>query len=229
MNKTVFISGGTKGIGAALVKKFAENLFTVYVNGRSEDAFNTLKSNLPDSKLVFIQGDLSKKEGRSVVSDFVRKTPVDVLINNAGVFFPGAIHEEADGALATMIETNVYSAYDLCRAAIPAMRLNKMGHIFNICSVASVTAYANGGSYSISKFALLGLSKGLREELKDFGVRVTSVLPGATFTASWEGVDIPEDRFMPASDVADIIWSSYKLSSRTVIEDIVLRPQLGDI
>ncbi len=229
MNKTVFISGGTKGIGEALVKKFYENSFTVYENGRSEEAFHTLKSNLPEAELIFVQGDLSKKTDRKVVSDFLRNNPVDVLINNAGVFFPGSIYQEDDGALTTMIETNVYSAYDLCRAVIPEIKKKKAGHIFNICSVASVTAYANGGSYSISKFALLGLSKGLREELKEFGIRVTSVLPGATFTASWEGVDIPEDRFMPASDVADIIWSSYKLSSRTVIEDIVLRPQLGDL
>lgn len=229
MNKTIFISGGTKGIGAALTRKFAENAFRVYVNARSEEAFLDLKSSLPKGDLVFVKGDLSKSEGRKMVSEFIKINPVDVLINNAGVFFPGAIHEEPAGALEQMIETNVYSAYDLSRAAVPAMREKKQGHIFNVCSVASITAYANGGSYSISKFALLGLSKGLREELKGFGIRVTSVLPGATFTASWEGADIPEERFMPPEDVAEIIWSSYALSNRTVVEDIVLRPQLGDI
>ncbi len=94
MNKTVFISGGTKGIGEALVRKFANNAFTVYVNGRSEDSFNKLRSSLPDAELVFVKGDLSKKEDRSKVATFINKNPVDVLINNAGVFYPGAIYEE---------------------------------------------------------------------------------------------------------------------------------------
>jgi len=90
-------------------------------------------------------------------------------------------------------------------------------------------AYENGGSYCISKFALLGFSKVLRNELKEFGIKVTSVLPGATLTSSWDGVEIPEERFMPAEDIGDSIWDIYKLSDRTVVEEVVLRPQLGDL
>ena len=89
--------------------------------------------------------------------------------------------------------------------------------------------YANGGSYCISKFALLGMSKVLREEMKEQNVRVTSILPGATLTASWEGVDLPEERFMKPGDIAESVWSAYQLSDRTVIEELVMRPQLGDI
>ena len=109
------------------------------------------------------------------------------------------------------------------------MKERKTGDIFNICSVAGLKAYPNGGSYSISKFAMHGLSLGLREELKSHGIRVTAVHPGATYTASWEGVDLPEDRFIQASDVADLIWSVSQLSRSTVIEELVIRPQLGDI
>ena len=74
-----------------------------------------------------------------------------------------------------------------------------------------------------------GFSKALREELKDYGVRVTSVLPGATYTASWEGVDLPEDRFMKPEDVADMVYATYTLQGNTVVEDLVMRPQQGDI
>jgi hypothetical protein len=105
----------------------------------------------------------------------------------------------------------------------------KCGHIFNMCSIASLHAYANGGSYSISKFAMLGFSKSLREELKPHGVKVTSLMPGATLTDSWAGVDLPESRFMKAEDIAQLIFDVYNLSASTVIEEVVLRPVLGDI
>ena len=65
--------------------------------------------------------------------------------------------------------------------------------------------------------------------MKDFGIRVTSVLPGATLTASWEGVELPQDRFMKPEDIAEAIYSAHSLSKQTVVEEIVLRPQLGDI
>ena len=73
------------------------------------------------------------------------------------------------------------------------------------------------------------MTKCLREELKDHQIKVTSVLPGATYTASWEGVDMPEERFIKAVDVAESVWSAYNLSPQTVVEEIVIRPQLGDI
>jgi short-subunit dehydrogenase len=98
-----------------------------------------------------------------------------------------------------------------------------------MCSTASITAYTNGGSYCVSKFALYGLSKVLREELKPHGVKVTAILPGATYTASWEGVDLPPERFMKAEDVASAISNAYGMSPGAVAEEILIRPQLGDI
>jgi short-subunit dehydrogenase len=150
-----------------------------------------------------------------------------VLINNAGVFIPGALAEEEDGHLELMVETNLYSAYYLTRALLPSMLKRRKGHIFNMCSIASLHAYPNGGSYSISKYALLGFSKNLREETKDQGIRVSSIMPGATWSASWEGVDLPEERLMKAEDVAIAVWSAWSMSPQAVMEDIVLRPQLG--
>jgi short-subunit dehydrogenase len=110
-----------------------------------------------------------------------------------------------------------------------SLKAEKDGHIFNMCSIASFKAYANGGSYAISKFAMLGLSKCLREELKPHGIRVTAIMPGATKTASWDGVDLPDSRFMKIEDVADAVYAVYALSKNSVVEEIVIRPQLGDI
>jgi short-subunit dehydrogenase len=105
----------------------------------------------------------------------------------------------------------------------------KSGHIFNICSIASLNAYANGGAYSISKFALLGFSKNLREEMKPNGIKVTAVLPGATMSASWKGASIDPNRIMEANDIATMVYAASQLSAQAVVEDIILRPQLGDL
>jgi short-subunit dehydrogenase len=103
------------------------------------------------------------------------------------------------------------------------------GHIFNICSIASLQAYPNGGSYSISKFALHGFTRNLREELKPTGVKVTGVYPGAVLTDSWGGFDNSGGRIMEVSDVALMIYQATQLSPQACVEDIVLRPQLGDL
>ena len=98
-----------------------------------------------------------------------------------------------------------------------------------MCSIASVAAYPNGGAYSISKFALLGFSKNLRSEMQPLGVKVTAILPGATWSDSWAGVDLPTERLMQAADIADICWAMWNLSPSAVAEEVILRPQLGDL
>jgi short-subunit dehydrogenase len=75
----------------------------------------------------------------------------------------------------------------------------------------------------------MGLSKALREELKQFNIRVTSLVPGATYTDSWAGSGFPENRFMKAEDIAKLVWDIYHLSENTVVEEVLLRPMLGDI
>ncbi|MBX9852982.1 MAG: SDR family oxidoreductase [Cytophagaceae bacterium] len=234
MNKLAVITGGTKGIGKALVEKFAKEGFEVITCARNTKDLNSLKQNINqnlDKNIRIFGADLSEKNQIQDFLKFIKSSAqkVDVLINNTGVFIPGKIHQEEEGVLEKQIQTNLYSAYHICRGIIPGMISQKEGAIFNICSTASVTPYINGGSYCISKYALYGMTKVLREELKEHNIRVTAVLPGATLTASWAGTDLPPERFMKPEDVADLIWSVYKLSNNTVVEDLLLRPQLGDI
>ncbi|MEA5425017.1 SDR family oxidoreductase [Arcicella lustrica] len=224
MNKTIVVTGGTKGIGRAIVNKFAKEGFTVITCARTND------EQFPEN-VLFFKADLSKKAEVLAFADFVKASvsQVDILVNNTGFFLPGQIHNEEEGTLEAMIETNLYSAYHLTRALVNDMIARKSGYIFNICSVASIVAYTNGGSYCISKFAMLGMSKVLREELKPHGVRVTSILPGATFTNSWAGVELPTERFIASDDIAEVIWTANALPATTVLEEIVMRPQLGDL
>ncbi|MEO1052598.1 MAG: SDR family oxidoreductase [Bacteroidota bacterium] len=235
MSKLAIVTGGTKGIGKAIIMKFAQAGFDIVTCSRHQDQLNELKTTVeglyPQVKVHARQVDMSVKAQVLEFGKFILSLgePIEILVNNAGFFMPGQVHAEEDGNMEKMVEANLYSAYYMTRSVIAPMIERKQGYIFNICSIASLVAYPNGGSYSISKFAMLGMSKALREEMKEHNIRVTSVMPGATLTASWEGVDLPEERFCKAEDIADAVHAAYALSTNSVVEELIIRPQLGDI
>lgn len=229
------ITGASKGIGRAIACLLAEKGFDLIVCARGKKALDDLEKEIsqinPVVKFHSLQADLSTTEGGVAFGRFCLDVcpSIDILINNAGIFIPGEIHKEEPGILEKLMHTNLYSAYYLTKVLLPKMIQDQHGHIFNMCSVASIKAYPNGGSYSISKFALLGLTRVLREELKEKGIKVTAIIPGATWSDSWQGVELPEIRLMEARDVALSILNAYQLSPQAVVEEIVLRPILGDL
>jgi len=230
----IVITGASKGIGFAIAEIFAANGHDLYLTSKTplalETAVATLRKQFPSVKLEAMSADLSiQKEVTAFANWCLEKTQPHILINNAGYFVPGKLQDEADGQLQDQLNTNLFSAYHLTRALLPSMLVQKAGHIFNICSIASLHAYENGGAYSISKFALLGFSKNLRLELKDKGIKVTAVCPGAVYTNSWSGSGVDPKRIMESSDIAKMVYASSQLSPQAVVEDIVMRPQLGDL
>lgn len=231
----IVITGATKGIGLAIAHAFAKEGFNLAVCSRSTEDLAAFKEQFlslyPSIEVLTQRADMSKKDEVLHFAELIKSnwTELAALVNNAGLFVPGEIISEADGVLESQIETNLYSAYYLSRALLPILLPQKSGHIFNICSIASFLSYPNAGSYSISKFAMLGFSKVLRDELKDKGIKVTSVMPGATWSNSWAGVELPESRLMQANDIAIAVWSAFSMSPSAVVEDIILRPQLGDL
>lgn len=233
-NKHIIITGASKGIGKAIANGFAAEGATLYICARNEidmyTAIAQIQTNCPNSIVLGKVVDMAIKAEVLAFAAWVNAqcTP-DIIVNNAGQFLPGSVYNEADGLLEKLIETNLYSAYYLTRALLPKMMEQKKGYIFNICSIASLQAYSNGGSYSISKFALMGFSKNLREELKPYNIKVAAVYPGAVLTNSWGNYDNSTHRIMEATDVATMILAATKLSAAAVIEDIVLRPQQGDL
>lgn len=224
MNVAV-VSGGTKGIGRATAELFLAQGFKVYISARNID------SDLQHENLVQFKADLSTKEG---VYDFANRVKtnenhIDILVNNVGVFMPGSLLDEDDGSFETQINTNLASTYHLTRATISHIRKSAKPYIFNICSTASITPYMNGGSYCISKYAQLGFTKVLREELKADRIKVSAVMPGATLTNSWANTDLPSERFSAPLSIAQMMWAAYQLPDTTVIEEILMRPLEGDI
>ena len=186
----IVITGATKGIGLAIAHAFAVEGCNLAICSRSINDLEVFKSNFkaayPDIQVLTRKTDVSKKKEVYAFADFVKSNwkEIDVLVNNAGFYVAGEIYNEPDGVLENQIETNLYSAYYLTRALLPVILPQEKGHIFNMCSIASIMAYPDSGSYTISKFALQGFSKALRDELKDKGIKVTSILPGATQTSA---------------------------------------------
>lgn len=230
----VVITGASQGIGLAIATAFANAGYTLCLCSKTkanmDTAGNSLASKYPNAIIHFTHADLSKKEQCTQFAQWCldKGTPA-ILVNNAGFFSPGNIEDEADDALEQQMAVNLYSAYHTTRALLPAMLKMGKGHVFNICSIASLNAYAQGGSYSISKYALLGFSKNLRLELKDKGIKVTAVCPGAVYTNSWVGSGVDPKRIMESEDIAKMIFAAAHLSPQALVEDIVMRPQKGDL
>ena len=231
----IVITGASRGLGAAIAEKFASEGHQLFLSSkdpsRLDQAVNQLKKKYPSSKIKSRTADVSDKQAILELADWIisQQTEIDVLVNNAGSFIPGNSHDEPDGALEKMIAVNLYSAYHLTRKILPLMMTRKSGHIFNLCSIASLQAYENGGAYSISKFALLGFTRNLREEMKPHNIKVTAIIPGAVYTDSWSESGVSRDRIMQPHDIAGLVYTAANLSPQACVEEIVVRPQLGDL
>jgi len=231
----VVIIGASRGLGKAIAHLFAQNGHDLVLTSRNEVAlYNAVQEIMTVYPAITVKArafDLSIKEEAQAFGNWILslQLPVDVLVNNAGLFDPGSVYNEPDGTLEHMMAVNLFSAYHVTRSVISHMIAQKSGHIFNMCSIASLKAYPNGGAYSISKYALAGFSTNLREEMKPHGIKVTAVYPGAAYTDSWAESGVDPKRIMQADDIARMIYAAAQLSPQACVEEIILRPQLGDL
>lgn len=240
MNKpVVLITGASQGIGAAIAKVFAKEVRGVRLAlvARSEKNLKTvaracakLADGGPAAVDVFVC-DVSEDASVAAMAAAVRARfgRVDVLINNAGVFAGASFVATKVAEFDRIVAANLRSAFLVTQAFLPAMLKQKDGDIFFMSSIAGLEAYPNGAAYCAAKFGVTGLAKVLRAETKATGVRVCCVYPGATWSPSWSGSGVAPERMMPAGDVARAFLDVYRLSRNTVVEEIVLRPQLGDL
>ena len=231
----IVITGASRGLGYSMAEAFAKEGHDLYLTARNEvklyHALESLMSRFPDQIIKAKPFDLGSKQGARDFGNWVLSlgVEVDILINNAGSFEPGRIIDEPENQLENMLNVNLLSAYHITRVLLPSMMKRKSGHIFNISSIAALQAYPNGGSYSISKFALSGFSKNLREELKPYSIKVTCIYPGAVYTDSWAASGVEPSRIMKPEDIADTIIQISKLSPQAVVEELVIRPLKGDL
>jgi short-subunit dehydrogenase len=232
---TSIVTGASRGLGKAIAAQFAAAGYDLILSSRDPTALDAavreLGDRYPAIRILSMAADLSDKQQAQDLGQWILSSGMspDVLVNNAGQFIYGSLYQEAEGVLEQLIAVNLYSAYHLTRELLPAMMARKSGHIFNICSIASLKAYHHGGAYGISKYALAGFSANLREEMKEHGIKVTAVYPGAAFTDAWAGSGVDPHRIMEAADIAQMIVAAAGLSPQATVEEIVLRPRLGDL
>ncbi|HEX8378103.1 MAG TPA: SDR family oxidoreductase [Pedobacter sp.] len=229
------ITGATKGMGRAISIKLAEAGYNLAICSRSQQEVDSfcleLKQMNPAITTIGLSANCAKAEQVHAFADFVKQhfQQVDVLINNVGTFKPGSVLDEDESDMLTQFELNFHAAYILCRAFGKQMREQKSGYIINICSIAAIKPVAEAGSYTVTKFALYGLTKVLRLELMQHNVKVTAILPGSTLTSSWEGTDIPEDRFVAADDIANAVMYCLNTKAGANPDEIVVSPLIGQI
>jgi len=231
----VLITGASQGIGAAIARVFAREIRGVRLAlvARTEKNLKTVAGTCVKlgSKAEIFSCDVSDEASVAAMAAAVTKRfgAVDVLVNNAGKFAGAPFTEMSAGDFDRMYAANLRSVFLVSRAFAPGMIKRGRGDIFNMSSIAGLGAYPGGAGYCAAKFGVTGLSKVMRAELKDKGVRVCCVHPGATWSPSWSGSGVKPERIMPAGDVARAFLDIYRLGRRTVVEEIVLRPQLGDL
>lgn len=231
----VLITGASQGIGAAIARVFAAELPGVRLALVARNEKNLQATARECLKLgadvELFPCDVTREKAVGAMSRAVAKHfgPVDVLINNAGAFAMAPFAKTTVAAFDDMIATNLRSAFLVTQACLPAMLKRKGGDIFFMSSIAGLGAYPNAAAYCAAKFGVTGLAKVLREETKEQGVRVCCVHPGATWSPSWAKSGVKPARIMPAEDIARAILDVHRLGPRTVVEEIVLRPQRGDL
>ncbi|MCX7880767.1 MAG: SDR family NAD(P)-dependent oxidoreductase [Ignavibacteria bacterium] len=235
-NLNVWITGGSSGIGFALANQFAERGSTVVISSRSKerltDAFSKIKKN---SKVFVYPCDVSnqsdiKKVYQSLVENGIN---VNLLVNNAGNFYPGKFLNYPLDKFEDSFATNVRGVFLCTQIVLPSMVENNFGIIINILSVVVNKTFVNSSIYSATKSAVLAMSRSLREEVRDKNIKIMNVYPGATSTSIWSAPILEKysERMMKPEELARAIICNVESSLKNgiMVEDLVVRPQLGDL
>ena len=222
------ITGATKGIGRAIAIKLWQEGYELALVARGLKELEQLRDELFTNgrNVLVYAADCSVKEE---VYEFLNHLETtfgfaDVVVNNVGVYLPGSLLDEDDETFEKQQSLNLDATYYISKFFGKKMRSERRGHIFNICSVASKSPVINGGSYSVTKAAMLSLNNVLRQELAPYNVKVTAFLPGSTKTSSWEGTTIPDEKFVQPEDIAETLNTILKLSKGVNVDEILITP-----
>jgi 3-oxoacyl-[acyl-carrier protein] reductase len=227
--RVAIVTGGTRGIGAAIVRRLASEGFAVIFSGRTEKSVRAALSEFEKEGLQVrgLAADAAKDEDqkalvRSAEQELGR---LDVLVNNAGIGDFAPVDRISPGRFREILETNLFGPYYAIRHAAPLMKKSGGGFIVNIASLAAVNPFAGGSAYNASKFGLLGLSDAAMLDLRHEGIRVATVLPGSVATALRSSMDDSESSWMLSpDDVAEAVADIVRFPDRAIPSRVDLRP-----
>ena len=223
------VTGGGRGIGAAIARRLASMGATTVISGRHPDQLrNTAQAIAAQGgrcePLVCDVSDLKSVEGfaKQVLQDFKQ---VDILVNNAGIGgFGGPLHKLPPAQWDAILNTNLRGVFYCMRAFAPAMIDRQAGHIINVSSIASKNALPNGAAYSASKWGLNGLSYSVAEELRGYDIRVSVICPGSTDTELSPHAGKDPNKMLKPEDVAHVVAMLVTQSPQSFVSEVVLRP-----
>ncbi|QWU15957.1 3-oxoacyl-[acyl-carrier protein] reductase [Paenibacillus sophorae] len=224
--KTAVITGAGKGIGKALALALAKegaNLGLISRTAADLEALKAAITEVYDVKVSIAVADVSVREEaeRAVAAIQNDLGTFDVLINNAGVANFGTLVDMDPEEWKRHIDINLFGVYYVTRAALPSMIENKAGSIINVSSTAGERGFATGSAYCASKFALMGMTEALFQEVRKFNIRVTALTPSTVNTPLAVNAGLPigdEDRMMQPEDVAELALTALKLPDRVFIK-----------
>ena len=233
--KNALITASTKGMGRAIAIAFAKEGINLAICSRHKedlDAFRAELSTINSRIKIFTSvTDCSIKQQ---VLEFAGAAEqnlgfISIIVNNAGIYEHSSILDDSEDSFNKQVNTNLMPAYELYRYFGKTMIAARDGHIFTICSIASLNPIAEAGTYSVTKFALLGLSKVMRAEMQQYGVKVTAIIPGSTLTDSWKGMEVDKDKMVLPEDIASAILNTYRMSAGANVDEIIIKPAFGQI
>ena len=187
MNKVWFITGCSTGFGRALANEVLALGQNVVVTARKTSDIEDIVAQYPDTAIAVQLDVTNKTEIASSVKIALEKFGrIDVLVNNAGIGYFGAIEESEDDEVRRMFDINVFGLGDMTNAVLPTMRKQKSGHIINIASIGGLVSFPGVGYYNATKYAVDGLSEALYKEVAHLGIKVTVICPSG-FRTDWAG------------------------------------------
>jgi short-subunit dehydrogenase len=233
--KNALITGATKGMGRAIAIALANEGISLSICSRNAADLSAFKTELlqinPAIKVFTAVADGSN---RNELLQFAKGAEqelglISILVNSLGMYAPSRILDDKDDTFEKTINTNLMPTYELYRYFGKAMIAARDGHIFNICSVAALNPVVEAGTYSVTKAALLSLTKVMRLEMQRHGVKVTAVIPGSTLTNSWAGQNVDKNKMVLPEDVASAIVNIYKMSTGANVDELIIRPAGGQL
>ncbi|MFY2834672.1 SDR family NAD(P)-dependent oxidoreductase [Achromobacter xylosoxidans] len=180
MNRTWFVTGASRGMGAEIVRAALRQGDKVAATGRSLTTLREVYADVPPDSIALLELDVSSESQAQAAVEMAQRRfgRIDVLVNNAGFCLLGRFEEASAAQIERQFATNVFGMANVLRAALPVMRAQRSGRVINTSSIAGVRAVANATFYSASKFAVEGMTLALADELAPFGIQVTAIEPG---------------------------------------------------
>lgn len=232
-NRIAVITGAGKGIGEAIAYGLAEMSYQTVLIGRNPENLEKVAAEIVNNgglAPVLFQLDVTdtpqmKETIQSVIAQFGR---IDVLVNNAGVYFDGTLELE-ESEFQAMLNTNLTAQFTLTKEVVPWMEHQRSGYIFNIASRSGKVGYAGSGGYCASKFGMLGLNESLYHELTPKGIKVTALCPGWVNTqmAFDAGTPLKAEEMIQPEDLFKTIRYLLQLSPTAIVKEVVIESPSG--